>query len=168
MRRKPKTSKDKRFEKYQSPLAERYASEEMSYNFSDKLKYSTWRKLWIALAETQRSLGVKTITKKQIEEIQAERFSKNIDIASKRFANSIIKQSKLKVSVFKRIDLEKSIASRIRNSLSDKKVITIKLAVREGRKILKGNHQGFLLKSELRARTTHQLLNNEVQRRSER
>ncbi len=83
MRRKPKTSKDKRFEKYQSPLVERYASEEMSYNFSDKLKYSTWRKLWIALAETQRSLGVKTITKKQIEEMIKFRDRINFDVAKK-------------------------------------------------------------------------------------
>ena len=83
MRRKPKTSKDKRFEKYQSPLVERYASEEMSYNFSDKLKYSTWRKLWIALAETQKSLGVKTITKKQIEEMIKFRDKINFDVAKK-------------------------------------------------------------------------------------
>jgi adenylosuccinate lyase len=83
MRRKPKTSKDKRFEKYQSPLVERYASEEMSYNFSDKLKYSTWRKLWIALAETQRNLGVKTITKKQIEEMIKFRDRINFDVAKK-------------------------------------------------------------------------------------
>ncbi len=83
MRRKPKTSKDKRFEKYQSPLVERYASEEMSYNFSDKLKYSTWRKLWIALAETQKSLGVKTITKKQIEEMIKFKDRINFDVAKK-------------------------------------------------------------------------------------
>ncbi len=83
MRRKPETSKDKRFEKYQSPLVERYASEEMSYNFSDKLKYSTWRKLWIALAETQKSLGVKTITKKQIEEMIKFKDRINFDVAKK-------------------------------------------------------------------------------------
>ncbi|MDR4499172.1 MAG: adenylosuccinate lyase [Candidatus Scalindua sp.] len=54
---------------YQSPLSARYASKEMSYNFSDNLKYSTWRKLWIALAKTQRTLGIKAITKKQIDEM---------------------------------------------------------------------------------------------------
>ena len=83
MRRKPETSKDKRFEKYQSPLVERYGSEEMSYNYSDKLKYSTWRKLWIALAETQRNLGVKAITKKQIEEMIKFRDRINFDVAKK-------------------------------------------------------------------------------------
>ncbi len=83
MRRKQKTSKDKKYEKYQSPLVERYASEEMSYNFSDKLKYGTWRKLWIALAETQKSLGVKTIKKKQIEEMIKFRDRINYDVAKR-------------------------------------------------------------------------------------
>jgi adenylosuccinate lyase len=55
----------------------------MSYNFSDKLKYSTWGKLWIALAETQRKLGVKTITKKQIEEMIKFKDRINFDVAKK-------------------------------------------------------------------------------------
>lgn len=75
--------KDNRFDKYQSPLAERYASEEMSYNFSDRLKYSTWRKLWIALAETQRVLGIKAITKKQIDEMTKFQEKINFDIAKR-------------------------------------------------------------------------------------
>ncbi|MDR4506414.1 MAG: adenylosuccinate lyase [Candidatus Scalindua sp.] len=57
------------FNIYQSPLAGRYASQEMNYNFSDHHKYSTWRKLWIVLAQTQRTLGIKAITKKQIDEM---------------------------------------------------------------------------------------------------
>jgi len=64
-------------------LAERYASEEMSYNFSDQLRYSTWRKLWIALAETQRTLGIKAITKKQIDEMKKFRDKINFDAARK-------------------------------------------------------------------------------------
>ena len=83
MKRKPKTSKDERFGQYQSPLVERYAGEEMSYNFSDKLKYGTWRRLWIALAETQKKLGVKTITKKQIDEMIKFRDRINFDVARK-------------------------------------------------------------------------------------
>jgi adenylosuccinate lyase len=83
MKRKPKTSKDERFGQYQSPLAERYAGEEMSYNFSDKLKYGTWRRLWIALAETQKKLGVKAITKKQIDEMIKFRDRINFDVARK-------------------------------------------------------------------------------------
>ncbi|ODS32651.1 MAG: adenylosuccinate lyase [Candidatus Scalindua rubra] len=69
--------------KYQSPLAERYANKEMSCNFSDKLKYTTWRKLWIALAETQRALGVKAITKKQIDEMKKFQERINFDAAKK-------------------------------------------------------------------------------------
>ena len=75
--------KNSKYDKYQSPLAERYASEEMSYNFSDQLKYSTWRKLWIVLAETQRTLGIKAITRKQIDEMIKFRDKINFDAARK-------------------------------------------------------------------------------------
>ena len=75
--------KNNKYDKYQSPLAERYASEEMSYNFSDQLKYSTWRKLWIALAETQRTLGIKAITRKQINEMIKFKDKINFDAARK-------------------------------------------------------------------------------------
>ncbi len=54
---------------YQSPLSDRYASEEMSYLFSPHFKYITWRKLWIALAKSQKALGL-SITDKQIAELQ--------------------------------------------------------------------------------------------------
>ncbi len=74
--------KNSKYDKYQSPLAERYASEEMSYNFSDQLKYSTWRTLWIALAETQRTLGIKAITRKQIDEMIKFRDKINFDAAT--------------------------------------------------------------------------------------
>lgn len=72
-----------KYDKYQSPLAERYAGEEMSYNFSDQLKYSTWRILWIALAETQRTLGIKAITRKQIDEMIKFKDKINFDAARK-------------------------------------------------------------------------------------
>jgi adenylosuccinate lyase len=75
--------KNSKYDKYQSPLAERYASEEMSYNFSDQLRYSTWRKLWIALAETQRTLGIKAITRKQINEMIKFRDKINFEAARK-------------------------------------------------------------------------------------
>ena len=80
---KKKKKINSKYDKYQSPLAERYASEEMSYNFSDQLKYSTWRKLWIVLAETQRILGIKAITRKQIDEMIKFRDKINFDAARK-------------------------------------------------------------------------------------
>lgn len=83
MKRKPKMPIDEKYGKYKSPLVERYASKEMSYNFSDKLKYITWRRLWIALAETQKKLGVKTITKKQIEGMIKFQDKINFDAARK-------------------------------------------------------------------------------------
>jgi adenylosuccinate lyase len=82
MKKKTRKSMKTKYETYQSPLAERYASKEMSYNFSDQLKYSTWRKLWIALAETQKALGIKAITKKQIDEMK--KFQDKIDFDAAR------------------------------------------------------------------------------------
>ena len=45
-------------DRYTSPLSERYASKEMQYIFSQDMKFKTWRKLWIALAETEKELGL--------------------------------------------------------------------------------------------------------------
>ena len=57
-------------DKYTSPLSERYASKEMQYVFSPDKKFKTWRRLWIALAETEKELGL-NITDEQIEELKA-------------------------------------------------------------------------------------------------
>ena len=46
------------YDKYVSPLSERYASKEMQYIFSPDMKFRTWRRLWIALAETEKELGL--------------------------------------------------------------------------------------------------------------
>ncbi|GAX59435.1 adenylosuccinate lyase [Candidatus Scalindua japonica] len=83
MKKKNNRSMDKKYHKYQSPLAERYVSEEMSYNFSDHLKYSTWRKLWIVLAETEKALGIKAISRKQIDEMKKFQDNINFDVARK-------------------------------------------------------------------------------------
>ena len=58
------------YDRYQSPLSERYASKEMQYIFSPDKKFKTWRKLWIALAETEYELGLDSVTKEQIEELK--------------------------------------------------------------------------------------------------
>src|SRR5574337_941173 len=70
-----------RYNQYQSPLSERYASKEMCYIFSDQYKFSTWRKLWIALAEAQKELGLKAITREQIDEMQRFQDTINFDVA---------------------------------------------------------------------------------------
>ena len=59
------------YNKYVSPLSERYASKQMQYIFSPDKKFKTWRKLWIALAETERELGLEQITQEMIDELKA-------------------------------------------------------------------------------------------------
>jgi len=68
---------------YKTPLAGRYASEEMNQLWSNNSKYTTWRKLWIALAETEKELGI-DITDQQIEEMKANVDNIDYDIVSKR------------------------------------------------------------------------------------
>ncbi|MBQ9503910.1 MAG: adenylosuccinate lyase [Lachnospiraceae bacterium] len=70
-------------DKYISPLSERYASREMQYIFSQDKKFRTWRQLWIALAETEKELGL-NITDEQIEELKAHQDDINYDVARKR------------------------------------------------------------------------------------
>ena len=70
-------------DRYTSPLSERYASKEMQYIFSPDMKFRTWRKLWIALAETERELGL-NITQEQIDEMKAHADDINYDVAKER------------------------------------------------------------------------------------
>ena len=70
-------------DKYMSPLSERYASKEMQYVFSPDKKFRTWRKLWIALAETEKELGL-PITEEQIEELKSHAEDINYDVARER------------------------------------------------------------------------------------
>lgn len=70
-------------DRYQSPLSERYASREMQYIFSPDMKFRTWRKLWIALAETEKELGL-NITDEQIEELKAHVDDINYEVAKER------------------------------------------------------------------------------------
>ena len=68
---------------YESPLNSRYASKEMQYLFSPDKKFTTWRKLWIALAQAEKELGL-NITDEQIEELKANAENINYDDAVKR------------------------------------------------------------------------------------
>ena len=70
-------------DRYQSPLSERYASKEMQYIFSPDMKFRTWRKLWIALAETEKELGL-DITDEQIAELKAHQDDINYEVAKER------------------------------------------------------------------------------------
>lgn len=72
-------------DRYQSPLSERYASKEMQYIFSPDMKFRTWRKLWIALAETEKELGL-NITQEQIDELKEHQEDINYDVAREREA----------------------------------------------------------------------------------
>ena len=84
---KIRTIKERRIagmnDRYQTPLAERYASKEMQYIFSPDMKFKTWRKLWIALAETEAELGL-PITQEQIDELKAHQDDINYEDAKKR------------------------------------------------------------------------------------
>ena len=77
-------------DRYTSPLSERYASKEMQYIFSPDMKFKTWRRLWIALAETEKELGLKDangeprITDEQIEELKSHVDDINYDVARER------------------------------------------------------------------------------------
>ncbi|MDO6355449.1 adenylosuccinate lyase [Caloramator sp. CAR-1] len=65
---------------YQSPLVTRYASKDMSYLFSEEYKFTTWRKLWVVLAEAEKELGL-NITDEQINELKEHIYDINYDVA---------------------------------------------------------------------------------------
>ena len=70
-------------DRYENPLITRYASEEMSYIFSPDFKFKTWRKLWIALAEAEKELGL-DITDEQIDELKKFKDDINYEVAEAR------------------------------------------------------------------------------------
>lgn len=76
-------------DRYVSPLSERYASKDMQYIFSPDMKFRTWRRLWIALAETEMELGLSqdgkpVITQEQIDELRIHEKDINYDVAKER------------------------------------------------------------------------------------
>lgn len=68
---------------YESPLSARYADKEMKYLFSPDMKFRTWRRLWVALAETELELGL-PVTKEQVEELKAHQDDINYEVAEER------------------------------------------------------------------------------------
>jgi adenylosuccinate lyase len=68
---------------YESPFSTRYASNEMQELFSPDMKFRTWRKLWVALAEAERELGL-NITEEQIEELKKYQVVINYETAEKK------------------------------------------------------------------------------------
>ena len=76
-------------DRYVSPLSERYASKEMQYIFSPDKKFRTWRRLWIALAETEKELGL-NITDEQIEELKSHADDINYDVAKREKKLSVM------------------------------------------------------------------------------
>lgn len=76
-------------DRYESPLSQRYASKEMQYIFSQDMKFSTWRRLWIALAETEMELGLSqdgkpVIRQEMIDEMKSHVMDINYDVARER------------------------------------------------------------------------------------
>ena len=71
------------YDRYESPLSRRYASKEMQEIFSQDRKFRTWRRLWIALAESERELGL-PVTQEQIDELKAHADDINYDVAEAR------------------------------------------------------------------------------------
>lgn len=79
-------------EKYENPLESRYSSPEMLYNFSPKMKFSGWRRLWLALAETQKELGL-NISEEQLNQIREHLDDIDFEIAAgyeKKFRHDVM------------------------------------------------------------------------------
>ena len=68
---------------YESPLSSRYADQEMKYLFSPDMKFRTWRRLWIALAESEMELGL-PVTQEQVDELKAHADDINYEVAEAR------------------------------------------------------------------------------------
>ena len=68
------------YDQYISPFSERYASKEMQYLFSYNKKFSTWRKLWVALAESEKELGLTSITDEMINEMKEHIFDIDYEV----------------------------------------------------------------------------------------
>ena len=70
-------------DRYISPLSGRYASKEMQHIFSQEKKFKTWRRLWIALAETEMELGLPEVTEEMVQELKDHAEDINYEVAEK-------------------------------------------------------------------------------------
>ena len=87
---------------YENPLIERYASPEICRIFSADFKFSTWRKLWVALAETEQELGL-DITDEQIDALLIE----DVEEARKALRSPYTLYSEVDNNIYRVVDLEK-------------------------------------------------------------
>ena len=69
---------------YESPFCTRYASKEMQYIFSADKKFSTWRRLWVALARAEMNLGIDKITQEMVDELESHITDINYEVAEER------------------------------------------------------------------------------------
>ena len=97
-------------DRYVSPLSERYASKEMQYIFSPDKKFRTWRKLWIALAETEKELGLH-ITDEQIAELKEiclldQVYVQDSDLTVAKYVDKVAKENGANVTVTKFVRFE--------------------------------------------------------------
>ena len=76
--------------RYDNPLVGRYTSKEMNFNWSPQKKFSTWRKLWIALAQAEQELGLKQISTKQIEQMKKFVDDINWDVAAANVSSKLV------------------------------------------------------------------------------
>jgi hypothetical protein len=89
--------------KYEHPLVERYASKEMSFLWSPQKKFSTWRRLWLALAEGEQELGL-SISEEQLEEMRCHLDDIDFDLAEEmegKFRHDVMAVSTLTRIVMK-------------------------------------------------------------------
>lgn len=77
------------FDSYQTSLTTRYCSAEMSKLFSQRSRHSTWRKLWLYLAESERELGIETVTQEALEQMR-----NNIELTDADFEAARIEEKK--------------------------------------------------------------------------
>ena len=101
------------YDRYENPLISRYASAEMAELFSPQRKFSTWRRIWIALAQAQQELGL-GVTTEQIE--QLEEHADNIDFdAARRYENKLRHDVMAHVHAYGSLTIESSYGKAPRN-----------------------------------------------------